>query len=260
MPFPRDVPRREKVRRRLLRPRWIIGTVGVIAIAVAVTGILIATGGSGDSSGHRTLTSDEANRLALTRFRNYEAGGRAVTITVPTTAGGLVVVGSIDYRAKRGYGVVHGAGRDTSSDGLIEWTATSVLVDPMPDAPATAPAAPPTTGWVSRPLQQAGNSLDSSLAIALSLGDDRPDNAQLLPQNGAARGGRARVAGRDVDVMSGPAAVRRAPAGAPGPAGAGGHSVGPGGAVDPGEGGVASGAQPPVISVRTQAYGALPAR
>src|SRR5256714_3113573 len=233
MPFPRDVPRREKVRRRLLRPRWIIGTVGVIAIAVAVTGILIATGGSGDSSGHRTLTSDEANRLALTRFRNYEAGGRAVTITVPTTAGGLVVAGSIDSRAKRGYGVVHGAGRDTSSDGLIEWTATSVLVDPMPDAPATAPASPPTTGWVSRPLQQAGNSLDSSLAIALSLGDDRPDNAQLLPQNGAAWVGRDRVAGRDVDVMSGPAAVRRAPGGAPGPAGAAAYWGRPAGAAAP---------------------------
>src|SRR2546423_564863 len=259
MPFPRDVPRREKVRRRLLRPRWIIGTVGVIAIAVAVTGILIATGGSGDSSGHRTLTSDEANRLALTRFRNYEAGGRAVTITVPTTAGGLVVVGSIDYRAKRGYGVVHGAGRDTSSDGLIEWTATSVLVDPMPDAPATAPASPPTTGWVSRPLQQAGNSLDSSLAIALSLGDDRPDNAQLLPQNGAAWVGRDRVAGRDVDVMSGPAAVRRAPGGAPGPAGTVRYWVGSDGTMYRVEAGLSSESQPAVISFDTQAYGPLPA-
>src|SRR5256714_5150708 len=260
MPFPRDVPRREKVRRRLLRPRWIIGTVGVIAIAVAVTGILIATGGSGDSSGHRTLTSDEANRLALTRFRNYEAGGRAVTITVPTTAGGLVVAGSIDSRAKRGYGVVHGAGRDTSSDGLIEWTATSVLVDPMPDAPATAPASPPTTGWVSRPLQQAGNSLDSSLAIALSLGDDRPDNAQLLPQNGAAWVGRDRVAGRDVDVMSGPAAVRRAPGGAPGPAGTRRDWGGSAGGGDRGAAGVAPGWRPPVDPLRPRGSAPVPPR
>src|SRR3954454_13902714 len=117
MPIPRDVPRRAADRRRLLRPRWIVATVGAVAaVAVAVTGILIAAdGSSGNASSHRALTPDEVNRLAMTRFRNYEAGGRAVTITVPTTGGGLVVVGSIDYRTKRGYGVVHGTGRDTSS-------------------------------------------------------------------------------------------------------------------------------------------------
>ncbi|MFL6113806.1 MAG: hypothetical protein ACJ786_20970 [Catenulispora sp.] len=260
MPIPRDVSRREADRRHLLRPRLIVATVGAVAIVVvvAVTGILVAAGGSGDSGGHRALTADEANRLALTRFRNYEAGGRAVTITVPTTAGGLVVVGSIDYRAKRGYGVVHGAGREASSDGLIEWTATSVLVDPMADAPATAPAAPPTAGWVGRPLQQAGSSLDSALAIALGLGSDRPDNAQLLPQNGAAWIGRDRLAGRQVDVMSGPAAVQHAPGAAPGPAGTVRYWVGSDGTMYRVEAGLSSESQPAVISFDTQAYASVP--
>lgn len=175
---------------------------------VAVAGFLVLSDGSG-SGGPRALTSDEANRLAITRFRNYEAHGRAVTITVPGTAGGLTVTGSVDYRGKLGYGVVRGTGRDTSSDGLIEWTATSVSVHPMANAPAHAPAAPPRSGWYGRPLLSSGSALDSSLAIALSLGSDRPDNAELLPQNGAAWWGRDQVAGHRVDVMTGPAARDR---------------------------------------------------
>ncbi|MFD7921919.1 hypothetical protein ACFV3R_22155 [Streptomyces sp. NPDC059740] len=170
--------------------------------------LLIAGSGS-DPGGPRTPTSDEADRLAITRFRNYQAHGRAVTITVPGTAGELVVTASVDYRDKRGYGVVHGTGRDTSSDGLIAWTTTSVSVLPMTGAPAHAPASPPRSGWYARPLQSSGSSLDSSLAIVLSLGSDRPDNAQLLPQNGAAWWGRDRVDGHRVDVMTGPSSRDR---------------------------------------------------
>ncbi|WP_411135017.1 hypothetical protein [Streptomyces sp. C10] len=176
--------------------------------ATAVAAFLVADGGSGPS-GPRTLTSDEANRLAITRFRNYAAHGRAVTITVPGTAGGLIVTGSIDYRGKLGYGVVHGTGRDTSSDGLIEWTATSVFVHPLANAPAHAPASPPRSAWHSRPLLSSGSALDSSLSIALRLGSDRPDNAELLPQNGAAWWGRDQVDGHRVDVMTGPSSRDR---------------------------------------------------
>ena len=171
--------------------------------------VLLLTVGSSGPDGPRALTSDEANQLAITRFRNYEAHGRAVTITVPSTAGGLVVTGSVDYRGKLGYGVVHGSGRGTSSDGLIEWTATSVFFHPMGNAPAHAPASPPASGWYGRPLQSSGSSLDSSLTIALGLGSDRPDNAQLLPQNGAAWWGRDEVDGHRVDVMTGPSSRAR---------------------------------------------------
>ncbi|AZM50751.1 hypothetical protein DMB38_13300 [Streptomyces sp. WAC 06738] len=150
------------------------------------------------------MTSEEANRLAVTRFLNYQAGGRAVTITVPNAAGGLVITASVDYRTHTGYGVVRGTGRDTSSDGLIQWTATTVLVHPMADPPAVAPASPPASGWHSRPLQTSGMALDTSLGIALGLGSDRPENAALLGQNGAAWVGRDEVRGHRTDVMNGP--------------------------------------------------------
>ncbi|RKT54222.1 hypothetical protein C8E97_2837 [Saccharothrix australiensis] len=178
------------------------------AAAVGVAAFLIVDSRS-EPAGPRALTSDEANRLAITRFRNYEAGGRAVTITVPTTAGGLVVTGAVDFRAGLGYGVVRGTGRDTSSDGLIQWNATTVFVHPVADAPAEAPASPPGAGWHRRSLLTAGSSLDSALLIALGLGSDRPDNAELLPQNGAAWVGRDEVGGHRVDVLSGPAARGR---------------------------------------------------
>ncbi|MFF3543134.1 hypothetical protein [Streptomyces platensis] len=209
---------------------------------------LVADGGSG-SSGPRTLTSDEANRLAITRFRNYAAHGRAVTITVPGTAGGLIVTGSVDYQGKLGYGVVHGTGRDTSSDGLIEWTATSVLVHPMANAPAHAPASPPRSAWHSRPLLSSGSALDSSLSIALRLGSDRPDNAELLPQNGAAWWGRDQVDGHRVDVMTGPASRDRS-----GTAGNVRYWVGSDGTMYRVRVSVASEPQPVVIDFDTQKY------
>ncbi|WP_059006531.1 hypothetical protein [Streptomyces specialis] len=166
---------------------------------------MVLLGGDGPAA-PRALTSDEVNRLAVTRFLNYQAGGRAVTINVPNVDGGLVITASVDYRTHTGYGVVRGTGRDASSDGLIWWTATTVLVHPMADPPAVAPASPPASGWHSRPLLTSGMTLDTALAIVLDLGSDRPDNAALLPQNGATWAGREEVRGHSTDIMNGPRA------------------------------------------------------
>ncbi|MCK7625897.1 hypothetical protein MUU72_22805 [Streptomyces sp. RS10V-4] len=210
--------------------------------------VLIAVGGSG-SSGPRALTADEVNRLAITRFRNYQARGRTVTITVPGTAGGLTVTGAVDYRGKVGYGVVHGTGRGTSSDGLIQWTAGSVFVHPMAHAPDRAPASPPRSGWYGRRLQSAGSALDSALAIALGLGLDRPDNAQLLAQNGASWWGREEIDGHRVDVMTGPSVPGRS-----GTAGTVRYWVGPDGTMYRVRVSVGSEPQPVVIGFDARAY------
>lgn len=190
-----------------LRNRWLIAA-GLTAGAAVATVLVVASSNS-DASTPRALTADEANRLAITRFRNYETGGRAVRITVPDTAGELTVTASVDFRGKRAYGVLHGAGRNSSSDGLIRWTLTQLSVVPMTDAPATAPAAPPTVGWTNRPLQTSGSALDTALRIALGLGSDRPDNAQLLPQNGASHLGQETISGHQTDILNGPAARDR---------------------------------------------------
>ncbi|TDC73010.1 hypothetical protein [Streptomyces hainanensis] len=220
------------------------------------------------------MTSDEVNRLAVTRFLNYQAEGRAVTIDVPNLDGGLVITASVDYRTHTGYGVVRGTGRDTSSDGLIRWTASTVLVHPMTDPPEVAPASPPESGWYSRPLLTSGMTLDSALAIVLGLGSDRPDNSALLPQNGASWVGREEVRGHPTDIMNGPRA--EADSGADADAGGGAEAESgaevPGG--DPGTGtsgtvrywigsdgtmyrvevGIASAPEPVVLDFDTQTY------
>ncbi|MEV6872976.1 hypothetical protein [Amycolatopsis sp. NPDC051128] len=216
--------------------------IGIAVAAVAGPATFLIVDTRAEPAGPRALTSEEANRLAIARFRNYEAGGRAVTITVPTTAGGLVITGSIDYRAKLGYGVVRGTGRDTSSDGLIQWNTATVFVHPMANTPTEPPASPPGSDWQRRPLRTSGSSLDSSLLIALSLGSDRPDNAELLPQNGAAWVGQDQVDGHPVDVLSGPAAR-----GKPGTAGNTRYWVGSDGTMHRVQADVASEPQPVVV-------------
>ncbi|MER6913324.1 hypothetical protein ABT354_16775 [Streptomyces sp. NPDC000594] len=256
-------------RRRWPRLRWAAGAA--VCVAAALTGFVVLLGdGDGDGDGAvtpRALTADEVNRLSVTRFLNYRAGGRAVTITVPNVGGGLVITGSVDYRTHTGYGVVRGTGRDASSAGLIRWTATTVLVRPMVKPPAVAPASPPASGWFSRPLRTSGMTLDSALAIVLDLGGDRPDNAALLPQNGAAWVGRERVRGHRTDIMNGPRAKARAGAGAGADprrgTGAGTaqkvrYWIGPDGTMYRVEAGIASAPRPVVFDFDTQKY--LPVR
>ncbi|EME64367.1 hypothetical protein H074_03335 [Amycolatopsis decaplanina DSM 44594] len=175
----------------------------MVVVALGAGFVWWFTAGSGDA-GPRAVTADEASRLAITRFRNYEARGRAVTISVPDPAGGLVVTASVDYRTKAGYGVVKGKARNDSGDGLIRWTAARVALHPMPATPGQAPARPPADDWFGRPLNPTGGVLDRALAIVLGLGGDRPDNAQLLPQNGAAWVGSDLINGHPVDVFTGP--------------------------------------------------------
>ncbi|GAA2998364.1 hypothetical protein [Actinokineospora diospyrosa] len=225
--------------------------VAIAVVAAAAVGVAVALIANSPSTptDPRPLTAEEANRLAITRFLNYQAGGRSVTITVPNTSGGLVITGSVDYRDHLGYGVVRGKGRDTSSDGLIQWTTTEVFVHPMTDSLAEPPVAPPGSGWHRRPLNTSGSSLDSALLIALSLGNDRPDNAELLPQNGAMWVRGDQVSGRTVDVMAGPAARAK-----PGTAGNVRYWVDADSALHRVEADVASEPQPVVIDLNTRPY------
>ncbi|WP_229869323.1 hypothetical protein [Streptomyces inusitatus] len=232
-------------------------------MAAAAAGAAVLLGDGDDAVTPRALTADEVNRLSVTRFLNYRAGGRAVTITVPNVSGGLVITGSVDYRTHTGYGVVRGRGRDASSDGLIRWTATTVLVLPMAKPPAVAPASPPASGWYSRPLRTSGMTLDSALAIVLDLGSDRPDNAALLPQNGAAWVGRERVRGHRTDIMNGPRAEADASTGTGAGAGTGTDAgtsrtvrywIGSDGTMHRVEIGIASAPQPVVFDFGTRKY------
>lgn len=182
--------------------RWVV-LAAAVTVALGAGIVWYAAAGSADS-GPRAVTADEASRLAIARFRNYQKQGRAVTISVPGAAGELVITGSADYRAKTGYGVLKGEGRNDSGNGLIRWTADRLELHPLSSVPDLPPAKPPADGWYARPLNPAAGALDRALAILLGLGSDRPDNAQLLPQNGAEWVAADQVNGHPVDVFTGP--------------------------------------------------------
>ncbi|ARQ70602.1 hypothetical protein [Streptomyces marincola] len=238
----------------------------VVCVAAAATGASLLLRDGEEPAAPRALTSGEVDRLAVTRFLNHQAGGRAVTIEVPNVGGGLVITASVDYRTHTGYGVVRGTGRDASSDGLIRWTGSTVLVHPMADPPEAAPASPPASGWHSRPLVTSGMTLDSALAIVLDLGSDRPDNAALLPQNGAAWVGREEVRGHRTDIMNGPraqsASEADAESGTEGPDGGTGtdtsrtvrYWIGSDGTMHRVEVGIASAPEPVLLDFGTHAY------
>ncbi|MGW5679912.1 hypothetical protein ACWEV4_33385, partial [Streptomyces sp. NPDC003860] len=78
----RGAPGRGTGGRRWPKVRWLAAAAIGIAAAVAATAIALLGDGDGPAS-PRALTSDEVNRLAVSRFLNYQAGGRAVTI-IPT--------------------------------------------------------------------------------------------------------------------------------------------------------------------------------
>ncbi|WP_232791593.1 MULTISPECIES: hypothetical protein [Amycolatopsis] len=187
--------------KRIVR-RWMV-LAAAVAVALGAGIFWYAAAGAADS-GPRAVTADEASRLAIARFRNYRKQARAVTVSVPGAAGELVLTGAVDYRAEAGYGVLKGQGRTSSGNGLLRWTASRIELRPLSAVPDSPPGKPPAEGWFGRPLDPAAGALDRALAILLGLGSDRPDNAQLLPQNGAEWVAADQVNGHPVDVFTGP--------------------------------------------------------
>jgi hypothetical protein len=192
------------------RRLWALIALVVLAAATAVVVAVVVVGGNdhGRTTTARPLTSDEANRLGVTRFRNHEALAREITLTIPGAtgaAGPLTLEGVVDFRRHLGYGVLSDEGSGAVS--LVQWTLTSVIALPW-QAGKAAPAEPPaeTAGWQGRSLVANGSSVDTALVIALNLAGDRPENAQLLNQNGALWLRSATIDGEKVDVVRGPGA------------------------------------------------------
>lgn len=168
-----------------------------IAIAAALVVLsLTACTGAPVVETPTALTSEQAERLAVTRFRNYDAGVRTIEITVPTTeVGEITLTGWFDFAQGVGYGSVKGGG-------TVWWSAETVAFRDVLSAEAQLPL--PADQWVSYPLDPTSNPLAAALALVAELGFDRPDNPQLLAQSDAALVRADTVNGTDVDVFIGP--------------------------------------------------------
>lgn len=166
----------------------------VLAVAILVLGGCAAT-----PAGPRALTTEEAQRLAVARFRNVDVGIREIVMTVPG-AEGVELTGWVDFARHLGYASV--IDLDSQAPlGLLRWDLDSVAVhDPVA---STLPV--PTDGWSVSPVDVT-SSLGNAIIVVLSLGSDRPDNPQLLQQTDARWLRTDSVGSVEVTVFAGPSA------------------------------------------------------
>lgn len=168
-----------------------------------VLAALLLAGCSATATPH-PLTREEAERLALVRYLNYETGRAAVRATIPTGAGTLTLNGRVDFVEHIGHVALTTEGRtDAASTGILQWNPTLVAFRQGPGQTADDPL--PPDGWQLRRLQHKGPELDVVLLVLLNLANDRPDNPQLLQQSTARWLRTDTVSGVAVDVFAGPA-------------------------------------------------------
>ncbi|MFJ1751408.1 hypothetical protein [Kitasatospora sp. NPDC088134] len=183
-------------------------------VAAVLAAVLLAAGGAtawwltDGQDGARPLTTEEASRLALSRFTLYGASPVQVALTAQEGDGMVVEVrGVVDYRTRHAAGsyLVRGPA-GTVDQGLVVWDAGGLGLAKAPDG-AAGPAWEqadhvPRSGWSSRAYGT--DPLDSGLNLLVQLGADRPDNPLLLAQSGPRRLGRDTIDGRAYDRISGP--------------------------------------------------------
>ena len=170
--------------------------------------VMVLTAGCG-APAPRPLTQDQAELLAVLRFRNYDHGLVSFRGRVPSAAGTLNLAGRIDYVRGIGYGTLRtDGGAGYGSAGVLQWNGKRLAFFA---GPAQAGDPPPAGQWQLRPIQAPGGELDTALALLLGLGSDRPDNAQLLRQSDARWLRSDSVGGAPVDVYEGPGAAGGGP-------------------------------------------------
>ena len=218
------------------RARAVALAATAVAVAVGAVVLLVALLSGGGEPGPRAVSEDEAQRMALARFRTYEASPSEVRVRLPLGAAGSASSGTVtvravvDHRVHRAVGVYEATDAERTVRGLVAWDMEGIAVARKPQTPTTsgAPGAAPgrasrqpapdvvTTAtqaaraagtlapeeWTRRPYTSAA--LDRALRLVLSMAADRPDNAQLLAQSHPLWLRDERVDGRGYGVFSGP--------------------------------------------------------
>lgn len=197
--------------------------------AVCVAMLLAAAVLAGCSSGHRDepapLTDAQAEQLSLARFTTYQLGTVALDTRFTMDGTATELAGWVDFPAGVAYAE---AIQDGVPRNLLIWTLTTVALKQTSRTATTPPLPqPPLDGtWGTATIHTAQSELQQILVVILSLGDDRPDNAELVRQNGARYLRNDRIGGQTMTVYAVPPNPTRTPAGRPtgAPAAAAGHS------------------------------------
>ncbi len=192
-----------------MRPalRHRVATVLVGAFLAVAAAACSGDPGDAEVTAARPLTTDEAQRLAVMRFTNFDTGTRSVTTTVTDGGTEHTFSGWVDFAAGLGYGLLEDSAGEAT---LLAWTPTGVSTHPATDGDL-APLPPPGTedgavAWHSSALEPSASRLHALLATILQAGSDRPDNPLLVQQTDARWLGVESLHGVEVDVLSGPTA------------------------------------------------------
>lgn len=193
------------VRRRLTALTIAIGLL--ISVAACSGGAEPPTGGASTAaaSGPRPLTTEEAQRLSIMRFTNFDTGVRSIAFEVDDAGTRYAVEGWVDFEAGMGYSALQ-SGSDRA---LVAWTAETIGSHAPVGDGELPPLPPPVTsvddpGWTTSALSPSSSRLHAALAVVLEAGHDRPDNPLLLQQTDARWLRSDEVNGVTVDVVAGP--------------------------------------------------------
>ncbi|MGW8484555.1 hypothetical protein ACWGJP_15605 [Microbacterium sp. NPDC055903] len=148
------------------------------------------------------LTSGQAEELAAMRFRAHAAGIRGFDARLLSEEGDLRVIGWVDFAADTGYASVVAA---DSTAFLVVWDAAQVAFLDGGEAGAPQPS-PPEGDWQVSTFDPGASGLTRLLAALLLLSEDRPENPQLIAQNGARYLGEEQVGDVPTSHYSGVAA------------------------------------------------------
>ncbi|MEV8268684.1 hypothetical protein [Microbacterium sp. NPDC076911] len=187
----------------------------IVALAIAASLImpLAACTASGEAGGASQaadgVTTEQAQILAITRFRNYDVTSRPFQTALQDSGQQLAITGWVDWVSGEGYAAV---ASDTSESGVIVWshestaaTGADLTAGDLPPLPApTLAEAEADPAWGTRPIDISTSTLDAALATVLALGSDRPDNPLLVQQSGALWLRNDTVDGIEVSVFAAP--------------------------------------------------------
>ncbi|WP_162794475.1 hypothetical protein [Nocardioides houyundeii] len=163
--------------------RWLVVLALLVLGAAGCRDGAESTGDAPRAPEPRPVTAGEAQVLATTMFRNYDAGSRSLRTTVPVGEQRVRLQGWVDYRTHTGYALATGA---DFAPQLVRWNLRQVGLTPAPAGTTDAPPLPmPKVGWQTRPVDTARSVLDAVLVVIAGLAQDRPENPLLLAQNGA---------------------------------------------------------------------------
>ncbi|AGP56337.1 hypothetical protein [Streptomyces rapamycinicus] len=178
----------------------------LLATGAAGLALVLTACDGGDGRGERAeraprpLTASEAELLSTVRFLNYQRVRGRIRAAVPAAGRTVQLTGRVDWNTHTGYARVLVPGQRQNV--LVRWDVRTAWLHPT--ANVQPPAKPPRSDWQHRPLDPHASPIDAVLLLALSLGTDRPENAQLLRQGGAIRLRSERLNGIPVTVIAGP--------------------------------------------------------